>query len=160
MLGRVYAVPMAFTAQSAALDAFELIAPANGIIALVAVKLGQTTVLTDTNEFIAQVTIKRATGAYTSGSGGGTPTPVPMLQGDVAASFTAETRNTTQAVAGSGALTTVDLDAWNLRSPFLWLPPERLWINAHDTDAIVVSVSDPGTSVSVGGTAYVEEIGT
>ena len=160
MQGRIYAVPMAFTAQSAAFDAFELIAPATGIVALVGLKLGQTTILTDANEIICQVVIKRATGAYTSGSAGAAVTPVPMNFGDVAASFTGETRNTTQAVAGSGALTIVDNDAWNVRSPFLWLPPERMYLAAHPTDAIVISLTDPGTSVSVGGTAYVEELGT
>ena len=162
MQGRMYAVPWTFEDISEVCDAFELVAPATGIIALTGLKLAQTDVLTDANEVIVEVAIKRAAGAYTSGTGGAAATPVPMNQGDVAASATAEVgNNTAQALAGSGTLTTIDQDSWNVRSPFLWLPPERLWIVAHPTDAIIVSIeTDPGTNVNMGGTAYIEEIGT
>jgi len=158
----MYAVPWAFEAISEVCDAFELVAPSTGIVALTGLKLAQTSVLTDTNEIIVEVAIKRAVGAFTSGTGGAASTPVPMNQGDVAASVTTEVgNNTAQALAGSGSLTIIDQDSWNLRSPFLWLPPERQWIIAHPTDAIIVSIeTDPGTSVNMGGTAYIEEVGT
>ena len=160
MQGRIYSVPVIFASEGADFDLAEIIAPANGIIALAGVKLAQTTVLKDANELIVELEYKRATGTYTTGSGGTTPTPVAGNQGDIAASFTAKVSNSTQAVVGTGTLVTYDYDGWNLRSPYLWLPPERLWFNSLDTDALIISMTDPGTAVNLGGSVLVEELGT
>lgn len=160
MKGRMYSGAMAFTAQSAIFDAFELIAPTTGLVALVSIQLGQTTLLTDANEFISTITFHRFTGAYTSGSGGETPAMAALHQDGVATSATLEARNTTVAQAGSGAIEIIGVDAWNLRGGYLYLPPEDLRIVVAPTDAIIVTVSDPGTSVAIGGTIVWEEIGT
>lgn len=160
MKGRMYSGAMALTAQSAIFDAFELIAPATGLVALVSVELGQTTLLTDANEFISTVTFHRFTGAYTSGASGETPAMAALHQDAVASSATLEARNTTVAVAGSGAIEIISVVAWNLRGGFLYLPPEDLRIVVAPTDAIIVTVSDPGTSVSICGTLVWEEVGT
>jgi len=160
MRGRTFSGGMAFTAQSAIFDAFELIAPAAGLVALKSIQLGQSTLLTDANEFICQITFHRFTGTYTTGSGGETPAMAALHQDGVASSSTLKARNDTVAVVGTGAIEVVGYDAWNLRGGYLYLPPEEDRIIAAPTDAIIVTVSDPGTSVVVGGTIVWEEIGT
>jgi len=159
MSGRLYTVTIGTpTATSAALDVFEFRNTAASLIELVALELWQETILTDANEFIARVNIIRGIG-FTSGSGGETPTPAPVVHSDVAASFGADARNTTQAATG---LTTMHSGGWNLRGPYLWVPPEdcRIQAPAGATNGIIVAINDPGTSVVVGGTAYVKEYGT
>lgn len=158
MRGRIYTVPSGQDAETAAQDIFELTAPATGIIALVGLQIGQTTEAGDAAAEMLEVTIRRAVGGFTSGSGGQAITPVPARQGDVAASFTAEANNTT--VITGGTITDVVTDAWNVQGGYLWLPPDGFEISCHPTDAIVVSISAPADSVTFAATAWVEEIGT
>jgi hypothetical protein len=158
MRGRIYTVPSGQDAETLAQEIFELTAPATGCIALVGLIIGQATEFGDAAAEILDITIKRAVGAFTSGSGGDAITPVPVRQGDVAASFTAEANNTTAATGGT--ITDVMTSSWNIRGEYLWLPPEGMEISCHPTDAIIVALSVPADSVTFAATAIVEEIGT
>lgn len=160
MRGRIYTVPIAFAPQTAAIDALEAVAAATGILALKRVVLANSSDAGDAEEEILQVEIKRAAGAYTSGSGGTTPTPVPTDQEGAASSFTAEVNNDTQAVAGSGTLVTVKSQGWNVRSEFLYIPDDGEEILVSPTDAVIVSISAPADSLTIGGFAVLEEVGT
>lgn len=157
---RVYTVVFAASSQSGAVDWFELPAPSTCGIAIFALDIGQTTDYKDTEEEGIRYYIKRASGAYTSGSGGNTGVArAPVRSGDVAATFTAETLNTTQAAAGSGALATVHQSTFNVRVGLdkLWTPETALSCRA--SEALVVGMSAaPTDAVSWEGTAYVAEI--
>src|SRR3954447_3189479 len=103
---RAYTVSFAPSAQTVAIDFFELITGAGGTIALLGLVISQTTELGDAQEEKLGLKFTRATGSYTSGSGGNTGVARPPVRAsDAAATFTAETLNTTQIAVGSGTLT-------------------------------------------------------
>src|SRR2546430_3952235 len=120
---RVYTVVFAASAQAGAVDWFELTAPSTASIVLLGIDISQTTELGDAAEEQIDYYIKRATGSYTSGSGGNTGVArTPVRAGDAAASLTAETLNTTRIAVGTGVLTTLHNSAFNLRDRL-----ERFW---------------------------------
>lgn len=151
----MYSVALS-VAASALQDLFELKSAAGKGIKLHAIHIGQSS---DTDSEQLRVQIKRATGAYTSGSGGTTPTPQP-LGNDSASSFTAEMNNTTQAVAGSGALSVIHEDAFNVLNGWIFQPTPECRPIAFNGDAIIVSLpAAPLDSLTLTLTAYVEELG-
>lgn len=160
-MGRIYRVPMAFTSHSAAGDLIELIAPAGGLLKIHRVKLAQKNIEGDANADMIGISLKRATGSYTSGSGGTGVTPVPLDGSDVAASFTAELANTTDAAAGSGALTTVHSDAWHVAGGYDHLEEPEARPQCGVSEAFLLTLDDaPDAATQIGGFIDVEEFGT
>lgn len=157
---KTYSVVFAASAQTNAVDWFELITGAAGKICLLGLDIGQTTELGDTAEEQIDWYIKRATGSYTSGSGGNTSVArSPMDPGDAAATFTAETLNTTKIAVGSGTLTTLHNGTFNVRAglQLFWTPETAPLIGASSALAIGMT-GNPGDSITWVGTAYVAEI--
>ncbi len=158
-IGRIYTVDIVSTASAAAIDWAELKSGTTMAIALVGIDLGQSTELGDAAEEQIQWFVKRASGSYTSGSGGSTPTPSKQTSTDAAATFTAETVNTTQAAVGTGAYTTLHSSTFNLRSGLLWFPPPRIALTAGISEALVFGLAAaPADSVTWKGTLYVAEL--
>lgn len=157
---RVYTVSFTASAQGGAVDWFELTAPASCGLAIFYLDIGQSTDYKDAEEEGIRYYIKRASGSYTSGSGGNTGVArIPVRSGDVAATFTAETLNTTQAAVGTGALATVHQSVFNVRAGLdkLWTPETA--ISCKASEALVVGMSAaPADSITWEGTAYVAEI--
>ena len=119
MHGRQYSVMWdAATAVTAAIDIFEILPADDKPVYLDELTIWQTTETGDAMEEILQVQV--IIGFTTSGSGGASAT-VGRLPGDPAASFTAECRNTTLATTGTAFV--AHADGWNLRSPYIWTPP-------------------------------------
>lgn len=157
-MGRLYAVAVAGTGVSAAVDVFEVLAAASKPFTLVDVSFGQVSDVGDAASENLGVLIKRAAGSYTSGSGGGTATPAKARSGDAAAGPTAETCNTTQASAGTGTLTTLFAGAADIQAG--WSLPERLRgkFRFEAAEACVVSVTAPADSITVYATlTFLEE---
>lgn len=151
----MYSVSLS-VAVTAVQDFFELKSPTGKGIRLHAVHVGQST---DTDSEQLRIQIKRATGTFTSGSGGTTPTPTPIDSNDTA-SFTAEMNNTTQAAAGTGALTVIHEDGFNVLNGWLFQPTPECRPAVFNGDAIVISLPvAPVDSITFGLTALVEEIG-
>src|SRR4051812_41482079 len=124
-MGRRYTVPFTATAVTAAVDAFELLAATGKPFILREVVIAQSSDYGDAQAEGLSVLIKRATGAYTSGSGG-SPVTRTKNTNTAASGITAEVLNTTQAAAGSGALTTIRAEAFNVQSGYQFLPtPEQ-----------------------------------
>lgn len=158
-MGRFYSVPISAVASpAAAFDAFEVLAASGKPFVLHEVCLGQTSDMGDAAAEALSVSIKKATGSYTSGSGGSTATPAKHLTNDAAAGPTAETMNTTQASAGSGALTTLRSEAVNLQAGYQYLPPPEQRVVFLPAEAVVVSVSAPADAVTVSGVLVFEEL--
>lgn len=86
--------------------------------------------------------IKRATGSFTSGSGGGTATVLKGQSGDAAHGLAANERNnTTQAAAGTGTLETLEPGAFNILSgEWEWKPPSDEVIPLGPSEAAVLSI--------------------
>lgn len=160
MRHRLYRGSYAPTAQTAAVDAWEIIAAAAGLIALAEFRIWQTSDFGDSEEEILDIIFYRGTGTYTSGSGGATPTARNVDYSGVAASMSLEGRNTTQAAAGTGALTEFARMGWNVREQGLWLPGEEEEDQVEPTDAIVIAVPAPADSLTWGSSVLVQEVGT
>ncbi len=157
-MGRFYSIPLSPTAVTAAVDLFEILAASGKPFILHEIVVAQKTDYGDAAAEGLDVFVKRATGSYTSGSGGSTVTPAKHLTNDAAAGPTAEVFNTTQAAAGTGALTTIRGECWNVQAGWQYLPtPEQrpLFLPA---EACVVSISAPADSITVGGVAVIEEL--
>lgn len=157
---RVYTVLFAASAQAGAVDWFELITGASGAIVLLGLDIGQTTELGDAQEEQIDWYVKRGTSTYASGSGGNTGvTRSPVVPGDSAATFTAETLNTTKIAVSTGALATLHDSAFNLRAGLVqWWTPETA-LRAAASSALAIGMTGaPADSVTWVGTAYVGEL--
>jgi hypothetical protein len=157
MYGRMYVVPISSVASpaTAAFDAFELKATASKGFRLHELVIAQDT---DTDSEMVNVTIKRAAGSYTSGSGGSAPTAVALNSGDSAAAVTAETMNTTQALVGTGTLVTMFEDAFNVLSGWHFLPTPETRPEFVVSESCVVSIGAHADAFDVCGYAVFEEM--
>lgn len=157
-MGRMYSIPFSATSVSAAVDAFEVLASTAKAFILHEVVLAQSSDYGDAAAEGLSVLIKRATGSYTSGSGGSTVTPAKHLTNDAAAGPTAEVCNTTQASAGSGALTTIRAEAFNVQAGWQYLPTPETRITFLPAEAVVVSITAPADAITLSGTMVIEEL--
>lgn len=160
MYGQIYFAHFSGQAETTAFDLWELLAPADMCLALHMITFSQSTEAGDAEAEMLNVVFKRATGSFTSGSGGSSPTLTPKNQGQVAASATLEANNTTIAVVGSGTLTEFWTEAFNVQAGYQHLPiPENRFILSPSTALIVTMSSTPADSVTFNATIVWEEIG-
>lgn len=160
MITRAYTVAFAASAQAGAIDFFELIAGASVGFVLLGIDIGQTTELSDAAEEQVDYYIKRGSGSYTSGSGGNTGVARGVVRpGDSAATFTAETLNTTKIAVGTGTLTTLLNSTFNIRQGLekIWTPETAFGCGPSQALAIGLTGA-PADSVTWVGTAYVGEV--
>ena len=157
-MGRFYSVPFTNVSVSAVQDLFEVLAASGKPFILHEIVVGQSSDYGDAQAEGLQIAIKKATGSYTSGSGGSTVTPAKHATNDAAAGPTAEINNTTQASAGSGTLTTIRSEAFNAQAGYQYLPTPEQRITFLSTEACVVSITAPADAVSMCGTLVFEEL--
>lgn len=156
-MGRMYTASFSAVSVSAAVDCFEILAATGKPFVVHEVTLSQSSDYGDAAAEGLSVLVKRATGSYTSGSGGSTATPAKHLTNDAAAGPTAETNNTTQASAGSGALTTIRAEAFNVQAGWQYLPTPETRPFFLPTEALVVSITAPADAVTLSGSVVFEE---
>lgn len=156
-MGRFYSYSFT-TSVSAAVDLFEILAASGKPFILHEVTVSQYSDYGDAQAEGLLVSISRATGSYTSGSGGSTATAAKHLTNDASAGPTAETANTTQASAGSGALTVIRRESANVQAGWQYLPTPEQRLTFLATEACVVSLSAPADALSVTATAVIEEL--
>lgn len=159
-MGMRYSGVFEEVAVSAAQDLFELVAPADASIVIHSVRIGQSSDAADAQSEMLPVSFVRGEGSVTSGSGGSTPTPAPLESGFAASGATLEANNTTKMVVGSGSLTTLYNDAFNVQVGFLYqpVPEERVIVSPGDRVTVEL-VSAPADSLTVSGMIVWEEIG-
>ena len=158
-MGRFYAVNFSAVAVSVAQDLFELNAPANAAarIRLHQVNLVQTSDVASADSEVLRVSLLRYSSASTSGSGGAAATPAALESGDPAATFTAETNNTTGATGGASVVLVED--GFNVLAGgvlSLSIPPDRR-PSAVNGERLVIRVTAPADALTLSGTAIVEE---
>ena len=152
---RDYWVPFGPTAETLAVDVFELTPAANKLIEILEIIIGQTTELGDAAE--EQLVLDIIRGHTTSGSGGAAVTPTPVDPNDPAAGFVAETLNTTQATVGT---TTVGPRIpWNVRTGLerIWAPGEGPKAHAGNTTIVGRLNAAPADSITLAGYLKVRE---
>jgi hypothetical protein len=125
MIGRVYAAYIASQAQTAAKTIVELAAPADAVVTVDRMAIGQTSF--DTSENLGS-TIQRIT---TTGTGTAT-TARPHSLGDPAYGGTVETNSTIEPTYDANGV--VYEAGWNVLSGFLYTP-------ANDDELIAISPS-------------------
>jgi hypothetical protein len=119
--GRQYLVTWdAATAVTTAIDIFEIVPADDKPVFLDELTIWQTSDFGDAQDEVLQIQV--IIGYTTSGSGGASATIGRQSAGEVAASFTAECRNTTLATVGTTYI--VHADGWNVRAPYIWTPRE------------------------------------
>lgn len=158
-MGRMYQVPIAFVAQTAQIDFFEITAAAEKPCAIHEMYIANSTEVGDAQEEMLTLKLKRAFSSVTSGSGGTAPTPVPLEPDDAASGLTAEVNNTTKLAVGTGTITDERLYAWNVRSPFhmIFTPETRPRIKGGEKKVLELTTT-PADSVTMGGYVLVEEL--
>lgn len=156
MAGRAYSVSFSAVAVTAVQDFFEVVAAAGKPLEIVSVELSQYTETGDAAEEGLGLLFER--GHSASGSGGSAFTPVPLNSTDTAAGFSAEVNNTTN--AATGTIVTCHAANWNIRAPYLYMPPPdaRIWL-AGGERFVVELLNAPADSVTMSGTIVVIEHG-
>lgn len=129
-MARMYTVEFSAQDQTAAdgnMDMFEIRPSSSaGIgVRLHAVYISATSEFGDAQEEQIHYTIMRHTGGtFTSGTGGTTPTPVPVDHDDVAADFAADAVNDVVATTSGGTFVNIHQDGFNIRTGLqLVIPP-------------------------------------
>jgi hypothetical protein len=155
-MGRIYTVQFNAVAVTAQQDLFEIVAPADAVVALHALHVSQVTEVADAAE--EMLALLHKSGQTTSGSGGSTPTAIPLLLGDAAFGGTVEANNTTK--AADGTIVTHHAWNWNVRIPFdmLWTPETRPILSPSRRGTIELATT-PADSVTMSGWVTIEEIG-
>lgn len=160
-MGRMYSATFAAVAVTADQDLFEIVAPADAVVAIHGWGVSQSSDVGDAAEECANLVLR--TGMTTSGSGGGAFTPIPRSLGDAAFGGTCEINNTTP--ASTGTIVNHDARAVNLRvGADVWYPPEARVIVSPSARACLTAASftagtDPADSLTMSGWIVFEEIG-
>lgn len=155
-LGMMYTAQFSGVSVSAQQDLFEIVAPADAVVILHQLVITQSSETGDAQEEGLLLQLKR--GATMSGTGGTTVTPVPLQAGFSAAGSTVEANNATK--ASSGTIVTLHSEAWNVRAPFVWLPPPEGRIVLSPSARLTLELATtPNDAITMSGTLYFEELG-
>lgn len=152
----MYTAQFAGVTVSAQQDLFEITAPSNAVVILHQVVISQSSETGDAQEEGLLLHIKR--GADTPGSGGAAAAPSPLQAGFGAAGTSVAVNNTGKAAGAS--VETLHSEAWNVRAPWIWLPPpEGRIVLSPDMVATVELATTPNDAITASGTVVFEEIG-
>jgi hypothetical protein len=155
-MSRIYTAQFTDVAVTAIQDLFEIVAPADSIVAIHDVHFSQRSDVGDAAEEI--LNIQLTSGHTTSGSGGSAVTPVPAELQDSAFGGTCEANNTTQAL--SGTIVTHYSWNWNIRVGFdkVWTPETRPIIAPSRRACFELPVA-PADAITMSGSITFSEIG-
>lgn len=156
-MGRQYYVPFSRVSVSAAQDLFELLGSADSILELVGLSLSQDSDAGDSESEQLAISVRRVTGAPTSGSGGSTVTAVAVSPGDAAFGGTCEANNTTQLSGGTN--TVAFNESFNVMAGMYIIFPKEVRLRAAGATRILVELeAAPADALTMSGYAIIEEI--
>jgi hypothetical protein len=153
----VYTASFQAISISAVQDVFEVAAPSTASVRLLSIRMGQSGTA-DFGDAEAEGVPWNITRYATSGSGGGTVTPVAHSPGDTAFGGTVERNNTTQ----GGTPTVILSSVWNIQTELLWLPTpeEQIIVAPSGIIALEFPVAPADALSTCYGSITFEEIGT
>ena len=162
-MGRQYAVYTGWQTVSAAQDLLEITAATGKPFFVNAIAISQSSDAGDSEAEMLQVTLKRGEG-MTSGSGGGSATTTKWVSdADPGKSLAALRNNTTQGSAGSGTLTDIWAEAFNVQAGYFFAPSShsRPYFSGADgsEEAFVLAVSVPADALTMNAVVIIEEEG-
>lgn len=160
-MGRIYSVTFQGTVTNAGgdQDLIEILPADDKPVKLRGFLLSQISEVGDAAEEGLRISVIRMPATVTSGSGGSSPTPVPVDSADAAAGFAVEVNNTTVATTSGTAVIPMEL-GWNERaSPYdFWYPDERFCPKAKQGEALLVRMqTTPADDFTGCFTFWVEE---
>lgn len=157
-MSRMYVATFDGVSVSVAQDLFEVVAPADAVVRIHSIDVSNEA--SETSEQLA-IRLRRGEGTVTSGSGGSTPTPEPLSNGDPAFGGTVEANNTTAMVVGTGAIKEMGRYGYNIvGGGFSWVPTPECRIDISPSDRLVVNLpTAPGAALTMSGVIVFEEIG-
>lgn len=158
-IGRLYTVTfenVEYTTAGGDYDYFEISPADDKAVVVEAIYINTATEVGDAQEEMVRWSIVR--GHTTSGSGGSSATPQPVLSTDTAAGFAAETSNSTIA---STAGATIHAAAYNIRLGLEFIPPpeHRIIVTQAHTTLVVRQLSTLADAANMSGTLYCRELG-
>ena len=158
-MGQIYDAVFPSIAVTVLQDFFEILAPADAIIVIHGWEIFQTSDTGDAEEEILELETVAGLGA-TTGSGGATITPVPVMTGYAPSGTTTKRNNTTRMTAGGGSVVVKEKFGWNIRIPLekIYTPEARPIISSLDFWTLSLPVG-PNDELSVIGKVTFEEIG-
>lgn len=153
-MGYIYSAPMNAEAVTAATDLFEVTVAADRPVKIHALRLCQTTDLSDAQEEVVRIGLFRG---VTAGSTGTALTEVAYDQQDNPAVTAAVVANRGTASTGG---TLIDVIGWNLRIPLveIWTPETRPRIDAGEDPFSFRLLAAPADSITVSGVLIFEEL--
>lgn len=155
-MGRVYTAAFSGQAETVAVDLLEILTPADSVIVIHELAIGQTSDVGDAEEEILLLHWK--SGQTSTGSGGNTTSIVPVNFGDAASGATVKDTNTTK--ASGGTIVTHYSWPWNVRMGFQQIfTPEMRPILSPSRRATLEMSAAPGDSLTLNGYIVFEEIG-
>lgn len=127
-MGRVYTVTFANVAATAVQDLFTIPSGSTQVIKILSAFIGQSSDEGDAQAELLRIRVRRASGAYTQGSGGSTPTANPHRFSDTAfAGGTVHANDTTQ--GSGGTITTIFEETFNVQAGWYYTPtPEEVFV--------------------------------
>lgn len=147
-----YWVTTGFQTVSAAQDLIEVVAPADAVVLIHEVHIGQSSDGASADSEMLQTSIIR--GHTTSGSGGGSATVTPLETGQPAAGGTYERNNTTQASTSGVTVTT---DAFNVLNGYAAVFDPAIVVSP--SQRCVITLSAPADALTLHARALVDELG-
>lgn len=158
-MGRIYSVTFDNVSVSTAVDLFEVVAGTGKPFVVHRITIAQASDYGDSQAEGLRILIRRATSGYTSGSGGSTPTVGKALTNDAAHGLSVECCNTTVAVVGTGTLTTLYADAYNVQAGYDYFPTPETRFMFLPGEALIVNLpAAPADALSMSGTVVLEEL--
>jgi len=153
-MGRVYTANIPLIAVTALQDFFEVNCPADAVLQILSVRIGQYSDVGDASSEMLPIQIIKATG--TAGSGGTTLTARPVGLGQVAFGGTVEANNDTPAGTTISHLS----DTFNIRAGWLYQPTEKEMIWASPSTNIIVHLPvAPADELTMAGSITFEVFG-
>lgn len=156
-MSRIYTVRFAALSFSAQTDFFEITPADDKPCKILGLFLGQSSDVGDAASENVPIKIVHLAATLTSGSGGSTPTPIPLDPLSTAAGFGAETGNTTIATSTNGE-TVLFEDVWNVNAGYqLWIPQGLEPVARQGAALCVRSYGAPADPLTTHGTLFIEE---
>lgn len=154
----IYTASFEQVAVTAVQDLWEILVPADAVLELLEIQLSQDTEEGDAQDEQLYCTLRRVTGAPSSGSAGGTPVARPHMTGWPASGCTIEANNTSQLSGGTNVV--LRAFAWNIRAGELYMPiPEGRFFFSPAERLLLELETAPTDSVTMSGSITWREIG-
>lgn len=152
---RVYSGIFNAVTVSAAQDFFSMLPATQKPIALLGWNLGQYSDFGDAQDELVSIRVRK--GQTAQGSGGSTPTPIPLSVNDTASGVTLHANDTT--IANTGTIVTTYSDTFNVRSGDKVMLPEELQpVVANATIMSLELVVAPADALTMNGTVFFKEL--